>query len=859
MILLVKVRRLNPVMKRVGLLVLFTSFTIFTLLLLSSIFLSSLSPSSPQRSTLQKNPNTIAYGQTEKKGAYLDQINFVHYLDENVALQDLKAGKIDTYFFNIPLEVVSDTKNDQNLRVYETTGGSEDLLLNPAPAKNPATGEFNPFSIRQVRYAMNYLLDRDFIVNEIFKGYGSPMYDPYGIYSPEYLNIIDTVQSFGFRHNPELAQKIISDALTQAGAKKDSSGGGNAKWTYNGLPITIKILIRGDISTRKSIGELVASDLERIGFNVIRDYGDLNKANFIVYGSDPQELKWNIYEEQFSSSGFSKYEPGLAAQMYAPWNSNMPGTQNPSFWNYKNTTLDTITQKIIFGNYTSENERNDLLRSAVKNGIQESVRVFISKDINPYVAKKNVKGLINDFGAGITSRFSLINSRFEDNRTNNINVGMKQIYVGAWNGVAGFKDAYGTQIISTISDPGVFTDPYTGEVLPLRTPWTDIETKGPLGKIEVSPDAIIWDPVKQHWRKASENNNASTSISKVTYDLKYSKWHNGIMMDKNDLLYSAYFGHEWGTNTGPTDKTVDSEYTSQAAQSIKYDKGIKFLSDSKVESYYDFWHFDNKEIANAADIWAGGPWEIGAASERLVTAGKFAFSKTDSTSKGLDWFSLIIPAHANAIKEELQKMKAEGYVPIALRDTVNVDEAKKRYDASINWITQHNNAIIGNGPFYLDNYNPAGGTIIIKAFRDDSYPFDVGYWNNKYEHPKLASIQNVNDIPRFIRIGQPVNMVIQVNVDGKPSNNATLNYHLSNSNGTVVLSGVAKASTSSSNPTTATANAGRFTVDLSSKDTAKLSTGPVILKVFANSLEAYKPYILTKTIVALKTPATASG
>jgi hypothetical protein len=99
-------------------------------------------------------------------------------------------------------------------------------------------------------------------------------------------------------------------------------------------------------------------------------------------------------------------------------------------------------------------------------------------------------------------------------------------------------------------------------------------------------------------------------------------------------------------------------------------------------------------------------------------------------------------------------------------------------------------------------------------------------------------------------------------VDGKPSNNAIVNYYLSNSNGSVVLSGVAKPSSSSptnnSNPTTAN-NAGIFTIDLSSKDTAKLSTGPSILKIFANSLQAYKPYILTKTIIAVKRQTTSLG
>ena len=79
----------------------------------------------------------------------------------------------------------------------------------------------------------------------------------------------------------------------------------------------------------------------------------------------------------------------------------------------------------------------------------------------------------------------------------------------------------------------------------------------------------------QSKRKRTGNN--TTAISKVTYDLIYSKWHNGIMMDKNDLLYALYFGHEWGTNTGHQDKTVDSGYTSQAAQGIKIlDKAYDF-------------------------------------------------------------------------------------------------------------------------------------------------------------------------------------------------------------------------------------------------------------------------------------------
>ena len=804
-------------------------------LILSSSTFSNSKIIYSQQQNQKQNQN-----ENENKGAFIHQVNFVHYLDQNLALQDLKAGKIDTYFFNIPLEVVSDTQNDPNLKVYQVPGGFMDLLLNPAPARG-STGTLNPFSIKEVRYAMNYLVDRDFVVNEILKGYGTPRIDPFGIYSPEYLNLIDTVLSFGFRHSPELAQRMIANGLTHAGATKDNSSG---KWIYNGRPITVKILIREDIPYRKSIGEAVASDLENLGFNVVRDYGDLNKANTIIYGSDPQDIKWNIYPEEWESSGFAKYSPGTTSQMYAPWGAQMPGNQNPAFWNYKNATLDTITQRISFGNFSSESERNNLLREAVKDGIQQSVRVFIATILNQYVASKNVIGLINDFGAGIPGRLSLINSRIADNRST-INVGMKEIYVGAWNSIAGYKDRYSVIEAADIGDPATFVNPYTGEVTPVRTQWLSIITNGPHGKVPVSSNAIIWNPINQHWDQAADSKKNSSATSKVTYDLKYSKWHNGIMMDKNDLLYAYYFGHEWGTNTGPNDKTVDSEYSSQAAEAIKYDKGVRFLSNNRVESYIDFWHFDKKEIGAAAAVWAGEPWEITAAAERLVTGGKFAFSKTDSTSKGVDWLSLIVPSHANAIKQELQKMIAEDYVPSALRGIVGIDEAKKRYDASINWITQHNNAIIGNGPFYVDSYNPSGGVIALKAFRDQSYPFSLGHWSS-YEHPKLASIENINNIPRFIRMAQPFNMALLVSVDGKPSNNATINYYFSNSTGNVVLSGVAK-------PMNGTAAIGRFAINLTDNDTLKLSLGPNTLKVFAASLDAYKPAIVTKTMVAIRT------
>ena len=123
----------------------------------------------------------------------------------------------------------------------------------------------------------------------------------------------------------------------------------NGKWMYNGKPITIKIFIRSDIPDLNSIGDIAAYELENIGFTVVRDYGDRTKANSIVYGSDPQDFKWNICTEGGPAGGttFARYDPYSVSEVYAPWAAGMPGNQNPAFWSYKNSTLDKTDCKLL--------------------------------------------------------------------------------------------------------------------------------------------------------------------------------------------------------------------------------------------------------------------------------------------------------------------------------------------------------------------------------------------------------------------------------------------------------------------------------------------------------------------------------
>jgi len=490
--------------------------------------------------------DNYAFSQMNKTGGHADQVKFIRFSNENVAYQEVSNGHLDSYFFQIPLQLVESAGKNPNLEVFEKEGLSYGLLLNPYNTNQT----FNPFSIKEIRFAMNFLIDRNFIVNNILKGFGNPIVEPYGPTSPEYHNVLPVVDPLKIRYDLNLATKSIKDSMTKAGANMDETG----KYTLNGKSVLVKILIRNDDLLRKSFGDFVASEVEKVGFTVVKEYGDLTKANRVVYGSNPADLEWNVYTESYISSSFSRYNPTTVSQMYAPWFGNMPGSQNPVFWQYSNSTIDNLTQKLVFNNFTSEIERNNLLRQAESAGLQEAVRLFFARSFDPYISSSKISGLINDYSAGIANKLSLINAIKNNTDNSTLNIGMKEVYQGAWNNVKGCTDFYCRIIYSLVADTPTISNPYSGDPEPSRNMWTYLFSKGPTDAVIVPSDALTWNPFNQSWDK--NKNQSNSALTKVTMKPLFSNWHNGELMDKYDLLYSYYFPFEWSTDTKNNDKNL---------------------------------------------------------------------------------------------------------------------------------------------------------------------------------------------------------------------------------------------------------------------------------------------------------------
>jgi len=740
-----------------------------------------------------------------EKNTFFDSVKFIQYLDENTALEEVRNGNLDVYYYTISPDRLETHQAREGLQVFDSTGVRYSILVNPAEAD-----EFNPFSSKEIRFALNYLIDRKLIVNGLMGGYGAPIISYYSTSEPEYLSVIEQLESFNFKYNPELANEIITKVLKEKGATKI-----NGKWIINEKPIEVTIFIRSDDPVRKSIGEILSVELEKIGFIIKKDFGDLNKAFVVVYGSNPADLKWSLYTEGWASSAFVKYDSIGLGQMYSPWFSNMPGFNDPTYWNYKNDKLDEITQKIYTGDFKSSEKRSELIQEAVVEGVNESVRIFLASKIDQYVVNEKVSGIVNDFGAGVPSRFTPINAKSDDNE---FVVGVKQIYQGAWNPIMGLTDTYSRHIWGIISDPGSFKHPFTGETIPIRATW-DVETAGPDGKLNIPQESKIWNPKLQQWDNVPPN---SFATSKVIFDFNFSNWHNGQEMDMNDILYSLYFTIEWGTQTDENDKTFDSEFTPIAAQSLQTIKGVNVIDEDTIEVYADYWHFDDGEIAEWTMLWNSMPWEISTAMEKAVTDGKVAFSRSGATSKNVNWLSLIIPNDANLIKGYLEKFRDSNYIPEEFKESKqNLEYFQNRYNSSIKWIENNNHAVISNGPFYLESYVPESRTITVNTFEDESYPFKVGKWS-KFEKTEFPIIKKV-DLKKITQTGA------EFKIDIITENSDSILYFLTDNEGNSISTETLKVIE------------GETTIIIPDEKTQNFGIGANNIKIFAISDSVLRP------------------
>jgi len=720
-------------------------------------------------------------------GTVPENVEYATYIPPDANLTLLNNAP----FIGIPI-------NKTNVTIVELCAKLPSLPANAKQLWASSQMDINPFCFRKIRFALNYLIDRDYIVKNIYKGFAIPKYAFYGPDDPVYVYLVDIVAKYKFSYNPDLAKSIIANVLSKVGA--EYKGG---TWYYNGKPITVIGIIRQE-DERYDIGNLFADNLEKIiGFKVIRQIVPFSQAIPTVYFTDPKDFKWSFYTEGWGKGSLDRWDPWELAQFAADWLGWAPGWGETSYWSYRNYTIDyysmltansridpkqlknsnyllylMLKQKGLIGNktimITSKKQWIDYLRKGTELGIQESIRIWIAATLSTYPARSDVKGVTLDLGAGLRNPFFYRGMYIPGKDT--IKVGHLHVFTAAtiWDPYGGFNDVYSVDPALATYDPLIWRHPFNGEPIPFRVSFT-VKTAGPKGKLQVPDDAIWWDAKQHKWVYAKDlgRTNATSVVILDLSKLIGTKWQNGQPITYADIL--AWWATWLDLVYNPQKSSLESSIAGPARQTFDKIVAIRLLpSQDKMEIYLNYWHFDPNYIADFALSGLDAfqiPAEIRFAMFYLAFQKKtYALSDTRAKSSNIPHINLVLPDHAEAIKEALQELAngefdklyksyitlPNGVVPVPGGDADKWFQ--ERVQADIKWIDEYHNAWISDGPFKLVMFNKDKDMLELEAFRDPSYPFGPTTW--VYGLPTPTKIVNV--VTPIVAPGKPAKITVTV-------------------------------------------------------------------------------------------------
>ncbi len=530
-------------------------------------------------------------------GPAADKVTFKSVFVDTAPLE-LQAGNIDMYLYGLRTEAAQQLQGTPGVQLFQAPATALSLVLNPAPAPE---GQLNPFAIPEIRTAMEYLVDRDFISQDIYRGLAQPMITHVAPTDLDFKTVYDIDRGSDIRFDADYAHQLITDAMTTAGATLV-----DGKWQFGGQPVRLKLIARVE-DERRQIGDLVASELQDAGFEVATTYQPFAAAIQSVYSSDPATLEWNIYTEGWSRGSAQRYDDSTINAMDAPWMGNMPGWQEQGFWQYQDPEMDALGQKLFRGEFASQAERDDLYRQMTQKELVAPVRVWLASVVNSFPATSALTGATVDVSAGPRSPYTLRSAHIPGSDT--VKVGHLWVWTErtTWNPIGGFGDTYSVDIFRNMFDPPIANDPFTGQPKPFRADY-EVATAGPTGKLDVPADAVTWDAANDAWVPVASGTQAT---SKVTFDYSrylQSHWHDGQPITIADAVYSIAQGFDLAYD--PDKAQVEVALAATSRPYLDTFKGFRLTEDDKLEVYVDYWHFDQDQIAAyASPTSLSMPWE----------------------------------------------------------------------------------------------------------------------------------------------------------------------------------------------------------------------------------------------------------
>ncbi len=784
--------------------------------------------------------------QTTRHGGWLDEIDFSVVASDS-AISQVKAGAIDMYSYQLASSDLPAIK-ESGLNYTSSYGGSYSVMLNPATFKD--TAKLNPFSDRKIREALNWLIDRNYVNQEIYGGGSLPKYFALTTQLVDYTGVVDVARGLEakYAYNLEKAKEIISEEMSTLGATVGADG----KYEFNGEPVTLIFLIRSDgDGTRKPLGDYVANQLESVGFVVDRQYKTSSEAAPIWRGSDPVEGLWHLYTAGWLPAGLTRDEKNQFQQMYLP--NSQQGIQ-PFL---SNINVDPEFQKIgddlANGNFTTLDQRRELIGKAMELSLQDSLQVFVIEQLAYSLYQPDVS-VTYDLAAGIEAAYMApSNLKFADKEGGQMKVGTNDLFTEPWNTISGSNWVWDGFIqkatasgVDFAAAGGIMGDPYTGLAWPQRidsaevTIQSDLPVTESLGwvtlkkedSITVPPDTLIdWDAKAQKFITVGEkypDGLTAKTKSVVTFpaDLfETVKWHDGSPLSVADFIMPTIVFFD---RAKPESAIYDESSVPYFDAVMTYYKGFRITSTNPltIESYSDLYYADAE--LNVSTLWPSSiyglngenSWDILAISNLAEENGELAYSADKADVAKVEQTSWVGGPSLEVLSKYLDQAASESYIPYeaTLSQYLTADEAKARYEDLQQWFADHGHYWIGTGPYYLDKAFLTEKTLTLKNNTD--FPDLASKWET-FSQPKLADAQL--DGPGQVKVGDEAVFDVNVTFNGEPyaeSDIRQVKYLLYDATGALQSTGEALAVAD-----------GQYQVVLDKDVTSKLEAGSNRLEV----------------------------
>ncbi len=722
----------------------------------------------------------VAFVMAEVKGPIVDKVYINVRTNEEIALRDVAEGNTDFFWWGVTGAQINqlDRRDRDRLEIYAVPDSSWSLFINPYPAEAPyiavrdGSEVFNPMAMQPVRYAVNYLMDRQFIVDEIYGGAGDPMFTmtPKGQPGTDGYNLIPAQLGLTDTGNEQYGLQLIDEAMNEAAGLDELAGRlvkGDRWWMFDGQPVSINFVIRVDDPNRTRIGEYVSRQIQKSGIQVNQLLYDRFRSSDTVYSGNAGNYEWTIYTEGWGAGATRRFWEHIVGQMYSLWYAGyQPGGFYAGGWAYSNPEIEDLTRRANTAQFSTEEEYYELAYKGTELGIQESTRIYVASTMAYYVANK---ARFNDrfvYGLGDgPNKYSLITADTKDKTLRVTQYSATgALFMGAADpvGTDAFNDTYLINATYPAMDYAMLEHPATAVNIPVRVvPDYDTFVTGEPDQIVVPTTAVYYDPMTDSWKNVEAG---TMSQTKTTYDYLFGNYHSGNPMTLVDVLYSLAFTRQMMTQTSEDDLFYNASYESQHRPSadLKVAWDIDW-ENNRITTYYNYNFIPSMErtAANGAPYIGVShrmvyiDWTIIEAINLINMEGAASGIKY-SLSPGPDvsTYDIFRPSCVADIRAKLNDMINRKHVPSSVKEWLTADQAVAAYKNALAFVNKHNHALIGNGPFLIERYDSVTNFMEYSAFRDPSYPFTSDYWKD-YFVVEILEVQDV-EIPSIAFAGDDI-------------------------------------------------------------------------------------------------------